>query len=133
MRKLMIGCLLMLLFMVKGQAQTLKNNQMQRQDDVEMTALQRRFDPYHTFKAVVDSVPPQSIMLKGKQNYRPVDLSPFQCGPYWVPDPPSLFEDDDYNKDSSFAGDVIETVVNTIIGGSSGEGINLFSLKKKKK
>lgn len=42
----------------------------------------------------------KSIMFSRQPASREVDLSPFRCGPFWVPDPPPLF-DDYYYRDYS--------------------------------
>lgn len=44
-----------------------------------------------------DTVPAPSLMLQGGQWMKTthVDKRIFQCGPYWVPDPPSLFQAQD--------------------------------------
>lgn len=39
-----------------------------------------------------DTITAPSIMLHGAKTKRKVDVSHFKVGPFWVPDPPSLFD-----------------------------------------
>lgn len=42
-----------------------------------------------------DTITAPSVMLHGAKTKRKVDVSHFKVGPFWVPDPPSLFEQED--------------------------------------
>lgn len=68
-----------------------------------------------------DTVLAPSVMLHGLKVKPKVDVSHFQVGPFWVPDPPSLFEQEDgwrdrnrYQKGHVF-GDILEDVINLFL------------------
>lgn len=85
--------------------------------DSTMMRLQQRFDPFHLYVAKTDDLPQRSIMFSGMRMPSHIDTSPFRCGPYWVPDPPSLFMDDDiyYNSDNTLGGALLETLLNILL------------------
>lgn len=62
-----------------------------------------------------------SIMLHGAKTKRKVDVSHFKVGPFWVPDPPSLFEQEDEWRDRDrykkgrILGDIIEDIINIFL------------------
>lgn len=62
----------------------------------------------------------QSLMTARRGARNEVDLSPFRCGPFWVPDPPSLFEDSysfyltNYSLGEAFVEGVVEGVLDAV-------------------
>lgn len=60
-------------------------------------------------------------MLHGAKTQRKVDVSHFKVGPFWVPDPPSLFEQEDEWRDRDrykkgrILGDIIEDIINIFL------------------
>ena len=68
-----------------------------------------------------DTIAAPSVMLHGAKTKRKVDVSHFKVGPFWVPDPPSLFEqedewhDRDRYKKGRILGDLIEDIINIFL------------------
>lgn len=68
-----------------------------------------------------DTITAPSIMLHGAKTQRKVDVSHFKVGPFWVPEPPSLFEqenewrDRDRYKKGRILGDIIEDIINIFL------------------
>lgn len=68
-----------------------------------------------------DTMTAPSIMLHGAKTKRKVDVSHFKVGPFWVPDPPSLFEQEDEWRDRDrykkgrILGDLIEDIINIFL------------------
>lgn len=60
---------------------------------------------------------PQSLMTARRDAKNEVDLSPFRCGPFWVPDPPPLFDDSYtvYQTDYSLGQLVMESFVEGVL------------------
>ena len=79
-----------------------------------------------------ETAPEPSIMLKNKMPLQRVKLSWFQCGPYWVPDPPPLFYDEDYTE--TFGQAVSKTFIETFADLTLGSVIEaIFSNNKKRR
>lgn len=63
---------------------------------------------------------PQSLMTARRGAKNEVDLSPFHCGPFWVPDPPPLFDDSytvyltNYSLGQAFVEGVVEGVLDAV-------------------
>lgn len=68
-----------------------------------------------------DTIAAPSVMLHGAKTKRKVDVSHFKVGPFWVPDPPSLFEQEDEWRDRDrykkgrILGDLIEDIINIFL------------------
>lgn len=68
-----------------------------------------------------DTVPAPSVMLYGLRVKPKVDISHFKVGPFWVPDPPLLFEkeyeerDRDRYRKGNIAGAIIEDIINLFL------------------
>jgi hypothetical protein len=60
-----------------------------------------------------------SIMTGRRFPNREVDLSHFRCGPFWVPDPPSLFDDSycSFYSDCSLGQVFVESFVEGVVEG----------------
>ena len=60
-----------------------------------------------------------SIMTGRRFPNREVDLSPFRCGPFWVPDPPPLFDDSycSFYSDCSLGQVFVESFVEGVVEG----------------
>lgn len=70
----------------------------------------------HEVPLIVDTHP-QSLMTARRGAKNEVDLSPFRCGPFWVPDPPPLFDDPYtvYQTDFSLGQLVMESFVEGVL------------------
>ena len=66
--------------------------------DSVMMSLASRFEPYiatHEWRQyVIGARLPWMMVTHHEAGPRLSDLTPFKCGPYWVPDPPPLFNTD---------------------------------------
>ena len=68
----------------------------------------------HEVPLIVDAHP-QSLMTARRGARNEVDLSPFRCGPFWVPDPPPLFDDSYCSLGQVFVESFVEGVVEGVL------------------
>lgn len=87
--------------------------------DSAITMLRIRFDPYRLYVPKTDGGMQQSIMFAGKKMCPKVNTRQFIAGPFWVPDPPSLFEEEDryyrMSRNQSLGECIFETLVNMLL------------------
>ena len=68
-----------------------------------------------------DTTVTQSVMFPHLKSKPKVDINHFKVGPFWVPDPPSLFQEEDEWRDRDryskgrWVGDVIEDIINIFL------------------
>lgn len=72
----------------------------------------------HEVPLIVDDHP-QSLMTARRGARNEVDLSPFRCGSFWVPDPPPLFDDSycSFYSDCSLGQVFVESFVEGVVEG----------------
>lgn len=72
----------------------------------------------HEVPLIVDDHP-QSLMTARRGARNEVDLSPFRCGPFWVSDPPPLFDDSycSFYSDCSLGQVFVESFVEGVVEG----------------
>ncbi len=72
----------------------------------------------HDVPLIVDTHP-QSLMTARRGARNEVDLSPFRCGPFWVPDPPPLLDDSycSFYSDCSLGQVFVESFVEGVVEG----------------
>ncbi|MBQ6194775.1 MAG: hypothetical protein IJK43_10225 [Prevotella sp.] len=78
---------------------------------------ERLSTPLHTGRGRGEG--PQSLMTARRGAKNEVDLSPFRCGPFWVPDPPPLFDDSycSFYSDCSLGQVFVESFVEGVVEG----------------
>ncbi|MDD7318788.1 MAG: hypothetical protein SOZ80_02120 [Prevotella sp.] len=87
--------------------------------DSVMTVLQMRFDPYHLYVPKTGDGTQRSIMFAGKRMQPKLDTRQFIAGPFRIPDPPSLFEEEDNyyrrSRNQPLGECIVETLINMLL------------------
>ena len=89
--------------------------ELARFTDSVMVSLAPRFEPYskNLWKIYTHNAQaPWTMVTQDKTVPRLSDLTPFKCGPYWVPDPPPLF--DTPYENMSWGGFIFDTLLDVI-------------------